>query len=712
MSEVAPEPSSTVEHGSDDDMLALARATDVFREADPAPKASGSDAIVIPMSRRRAREVTPGLASTEAVSGDEELVALVDEAIRHGHDGAAVLAETVGSVRRRISTSAESSVSSLVDPIVVDTAAARVMVAPVVEELVASHPDTDPVIVADAAHTIIEAGEAAGEHTAKDKEPKEPLSDAEKAFYQKLAFVIQKRIMSELDSDEVAEAFKNGGSDAYFKLLNERFAANERLRVIAEWLGKEDAVSDEPKDPTDSPDPTLPPTTPTSSPAKPVRRKIGVPPVTKPPTPRPRRKIVATPPTSPVPGTVDPAVPPTPDADPAAELEAAAKYAEGIEHGERLSEALDIARQRLAKITVEQRARGWSRKGLHEEFQAAEEEYNRLYLQISTEAVKYLRELDPPMSEDEIRARVCGGIVEEKMLLDRMRYRAVESSSDKKISKPYKKFCAWYEKQKGTKGFVAKSLVFAVPAAVLAGGGAVLGVGGLLSGALMVSTRVARGTMISKISARGSDKHIANDQQDTTKLMHQTMAELNSVAVDDLANYAVHSQTRANRYRINADQQTNRRRVRHSIGASAVGMVLGATAGGYVADKIGNVFGKATDMVQDRLNGGSGTGVASEVTPSGGRPFGFDPNVIVEQGNGYTHELQDLTASKGITLNSSESYQLYEYLEGRHSGDLIDQVGSYQMGGDYGIASPGNGTWKPEVLKDVNEWLRLNGKTA
>jgi hypothetical protein len=172
--------------------------------------------------------------------------------------------------------------------------------------------------------------------------------------------------------------------------------------------------------------------------------------------------------------------------------------------------------------------------------------------------------------------------------------------------------------------------------------------------------------------------------------------------------------------RVESDRKSNRNRV------VAAGLIAGgaAIAGALAADALGGgLFDR--HKVPNSSGGANGNALTTSTgttTPEttgiqyGPDPntAGFEANVTVEGGHCFTYELQDLAAQKGISLSGTESYDLYEFLEGKYGGNLLQgEDSSYLMkNGDYGISDSGSATWRPEVLRDIDQWLRIHDKAA
>lgn len=190
--------------------------------------------------------------------------------------------------------------------------------------------------------------------------------------------------------------------------------------------------------------------------------------------------------------------------------------------------------------------------------------------------------------------------------------------------------------------------------------------------------------------------------------------------------------------RIEMDQKYNRNRAIGSVVIGGAAGLIAAAAADQVNIKRPDIFNRGGngDVTPETPNNGSVLPPAPEVdepfapdttaphlpedipestpTPSTSEAYGFNPEVTVEQGHGFTHELQDLAAQKSIQLSPRESYDLYQYLAERYQGDMFMQANdAYRMAnGDWGINNWGDATWRPEVLRDIDEWLKLHKKSS
>jgi len=90
---------------------------------------------------------------------------------------------------------------------------------------------------------------------------------------------------------------------------------------------------------------------------------------------------------------------------------------------------------------------------------------------------------------------------------------------------------------------------------------------------------------------------------------------------------------------------------------------------------------------------------------------GFSTNVVVENGHGYTTELQELAAQKGIHLSGQDSWKLYQHLNNQFHGKFFNNDPSYlRSQGDWGISRAGQAQWNAHVIQAMNQWLIENSK--
>ncbi|MBP9852716.1 hypothetical protein KBC77_01885, partial [Candidatus Saccharibacteria bacterium] len=301
------------------------------------------------------------------------------------------------------------------------------------------------------------------------------------------------------------------------------------------------------------------------------------------------------------------------------------------------------------------------------------------------------------------------------------------------MRKVMNKFYDWYARNNaggkyGKLGmFVKHATVGAAFGAVGLAAGAVLaptsvGLLGALGGAEVVR-RLTRGYMVAH--ARKSSTELSD-----TFAARQTQELLNRIGSGTSGKSAVEhvgSMRRREVFRNNARNII-------TVGSAALFGSGGAALSEHInlGDKVVAGYDRVKDWFADKEVGK--TAVAPNISgdTTNGTPYGtdyvppkpespvdvgvdtdngpdFTPTVNVEAGHGYTQELQDLFAQKDINLDGDQSYALYEHLEKQFPGGrFFTDNPSYNMNGDFGIQHPGESTWRPEVLRAIDQWAEDN----
>lgn len=434
--------------------------------------------------------------------------------------------------------------------------------------------------------------------------------------------------------------------------------------------------------------------------------------------------------------------------EPAEEAEEITLTPERLAYNESI-DALDEARNRLAQLSVKRRLlitnKRKKNRDLELEFDDAQAEYDNAYYRSSVLALRALRS-EGVTDEEEIRQAVIMGNIEERRQFTESEYTALEADQSTRA-----KVARWLAAGKrqlrlfgtsaitgGVTGFgLGKALKGAALAASVATGPVALGAG--------IATKSTKGILTANIGNRYQmlthfDERAKKDIESMAKVANSNYS--GEYSDEDYARESRNALHKAINNRIEKDQQFNRHRVVMSAAIGGGGAVIGALLSNVIEmpdwfkgnDTDAN--GGNGDMAPETPNNGSVLPPAPEVdepfapdttaphlpedipestpTPSTSEAYGFNPEVTVEQGHGFTHELQDLAAQKSIQLSPRESYDLYQYLAERYQGDMFMQANdAYRMAnGDWGINNWGDATWRPEVLRDIDEWLKLHKKSS
>lgn len=285
----------------------------------------------------------------------------------------------------------------------------------------------------------------------------------------------------------------------------------------------------------------------------------------------------------------------------------------------------------------------------------------------------------------------------------------VEEVKRGKLSSAIHKLYRWYGKQAGKSGVVKKALVL---------GGAGLAIGataGLALGAVIATTpfaaalgAVGGATLAGKASRAVMATHIDKRSRDVDHT--QAMKERDELRekLDDKNN--TQSAVDIIDERAEKDISQNRRRMLIMGGgalvATGVGAAVGEALNGSWFDGGRN---HATQVASVAPTAPEAPGITIPIPqPDPNTIAGFNANVMVESGNGYSAEIGDLFKQRGINLTPAQQYDAYQYLEQRiPNGHFFTNNSSYNMGGDYGIGRAGQSNWDAAALRELENW----GKT-
>jgi hypothetical protein len=389
---------------------------------------------------------------------------------------------------------------------------------------------------------------------------------------------------------------------------------------------------------------------------------------------------------------------------------------EELEHYEALTD-LKAARTALAELSVQRRRliRKNSIKALElkERFAEAEEAYQAAYVKTGDAAVKLLQ--SQGKADDEIKASVAYGTTMEAIAFTADEARILEEDDSK-----FSRVAKWLGRKRNLfASNAATGFVMGYGTKKIIKGAAGIAVGPALPVALGIGAAVktTKAVLNASVGNRVNQykMHHKRAQEDIADITDRADGLNDGEAIsddDDLTydSYDLLYDTISGR--IEKDRKSNRNRV------IAAGLIAGGTAvaGALLADAVdGGLFDKHKVPTGTGRGGGVLNGSTTPGAPRAPLPiinhdaYGFDAHATVEAGHGFTNELQDLVAQKGISLKGAHSYKLYEFLESRHGGNLFEGGHSYAMpGGDYGISNPGQMMWRPEVLHDIDEWLKTN----
>lgn len=449
--------------------------------------------------------------------------------------------------------------------------------------------------------------------------------------------------------------------------------------------------------------------------------------------------------------------PKTPDAyDPSQEV---------IRARDELAVNLSVARDEYVRRVAGNARRSWHLKkdfrksGVQEARKAYEEAREKL----SVFEIGLLREDESNSRENKADLVVCAAFSENRRLAERLRQYRLEATGNYKFENGgntlvgvekrglkgiANKFYEWYGRNNAGAGkgrmFMKHSTVGAGFAVAGAGMGLLLtpvGVGALgVAGGAAVANRIAKAYMSAHIRKR-SQETAGNIGQFATNQRDELYADLgngtNKVKMTDL----IEGQRR---------REVRRNRVRQA-GTIALAAVAG-TAGAEIGSHLLNLDGIDIDdkiLGKLGLNGHAHGGVENGQTASKGHGTGLSTNhggltggesntdhasaqnnghganrhgevkdfqagVNVEAGHGYSHEIQDIFATRGMNLSPEESFAIYNHLTqkfpGMH-GDFFTSADSYRMSdGNWGIDEPGRTQWRPEVLAELNKIAEDYGK--
>ncbi len=410
-------------------------------------------------------------------------------------------------------------------------------------------------------------------------------------------------------------------------------------------------------------------------------------------------------------------------------------------------ERLDAARENLARISARRSRRSlimgikgdYSKKNL----ERARDEYNEALLDAGGEA-RTLLEAAGATPEQITQFAALGAMNMARELTEtQLRYALCATKAYKlndsgelvqktgRISSKKAKFYDWWQKNSSQKalqirgGFrlskegikqKSKKTIFLgalglVPGVALGAMGAVF-LGPIAGGALGIdlARRVARASAGSRIAQGATAQIVARQSQWEVDQRIQAAVDQATAAGEEITPDLI---TRAVIEHTNNKVKDNRKRTAKLAAATALFGAAGATLGDYLLnnDNLPSIR-QAVDTDKDSgEDTGNGQGAGSTDPNTESKESVFEQNVTVESGHGYTHELQDLAATKDVNLTSKEAFQMYEHLEGKFGGDMFVGEGeSYRMGNNFGIRRTGSFQWRPEVLQEFEKELRANGK--
>lgn len=397
---------------------------------------------------------------------------------------------------------------------------------------------------------------------------------------------------------------------------------------------------------------------------------------------------------------------------------------------------LSDTRKQLAELSVQRRrlARkgGKKAKALEEQFVAAQEAYEEARMamgRLHTQSWQHAG-IEP----DAIRANVVSLLLDEHQNFTKaeMEFLAEDPSRKAKLAR----FLAGHKHLfAAANGVVGFGIGFGLSKASK---GALTGALGLV-GAATLPAALAAGVAVKTTKAvlqsslgnhvRQHHTHDVRATQDYEELEHvsdyyidsESSADEMLASANELLSDRIHK-------RVNKDIKSNRNRV---IASVAIGGIAG-TAGFLVGSELGDTwpFGgtkenNSSPSLQPEAS--EEPTVKPEPTPAATPELpeepsdtaettetsdmvdGFRTRVTIGSGDGFTHALTDLAQQKDINLSGTESWQLYEHLEGKFDGNFFTDTQAYRMAdGNWGISSPGTAQWDPAVIHEMNRWLEEN----
>lgn len=414
------------------------------------------------------------------------------------------------------------------------------------------------------------------------------------------------------------------------------------------------------------------------------------------------------------PGPNDPELPP--DSPEQTELDQAQSQLEG-------------ARVRLAELSV--RRRQMIRKGgkraeaLREEFEVAEEAYKAASLQFGTLKARQQRALGK--ADAELRTSVMHYILDEHQAFTRAEA-AVLEQDDSRRGRMYRflarKHNLLFASAVGGFGIGLLSRKFITGAL-----GMVIGISGPMALAAGAAVKSTRAVLMATIGRRVNQIRML-DMRATADRLHLQNEALPAAMMDitdtDEMVQASYAQLRKRiSERIEADRKYNRNRVIQAVvvsGALAAGGVI--VADHFLGNHQPTTHGQGSGTTPEPGPGHSPSPAPQTPLPAPEAPNpnlvdGYNPNITVEQGHGYTNELQDLIAQKNEPLSGAQAWRMYldmvHHFPNLHGNFFINDP-SYAIGKvgtttNFGISYPGtNIHWRPEVIDYVNQWYENNVK--
>lgn len=389
------------------------------------------------------------------------------------------------------------------------------------------------------------------------------------------------------------------------------------VKALMGAIGNQSEEVPDPAEPDPSePDEPEPPVVPTPSRPRPPRAPRR-PRTTTPPRPTPTPPPVSPSPLFPIaptdpgdldpiygppdPGDIDPDDPDDPPVDPTDIMPV-------LDLDPALNARLTETRNTLAALEVKQSKRGLARRRLRQDYEAAKAEYDAAYRAISTDVLEQMRTAG--MDESAIKHLIISGVITESEAFTSRKLVAIEEDGQGTFSKPFKKFCKWWDRQKGAKGFFVKSLVgvgIGVPAGIF--GAAIAGGVGLGAGVGLLSARIARGTAMTKLHNEGRGA-VAADDAHRAAMERGMRLGASGRSIDELMDHTARKNVESVDERTKEAKRTNRRRYYKNVGITALGFGAGVLASQHMDGISDWVKEKTADKP---VGGGASGGSSGEV---------------------------------------------------------------------------------------------------